>query len=62
MLIELVIILTIGGQDVERRVPIPTMAECWEQAASRMTDLRRLHGDKIESIGVGCVVNAGSPA
>ena len=39
ILIELVIIMTVGGVDVERRAVVPTMAECWERAASEMTDL-----------------------
>ncbi len=61
MIISLVVIMSLNGQDFERRMPMDTMELCWQNAQSTMTQLRDQHAD-MDTIGVGCVVDkAGLP-
>ena len=57
MVISLVIIMTISGQDFERKIPQSSLELCWENAQNNMKSLNKEHGDKLESIGVGCVID-----
>jgi hypothetical protein len=55
------IVFTIGGQNFERREPIPNLATCWERAPERMNALLAAHPE-MTKLAVGCVINNGDPA
>ena len=57
MIISLVIIMSINGQDFERRLPQDSLELCWENAKNNMESLNKEHGNKLETIGVGCVID-----
>ena len=62
-LVYLVVTMTIAGQDLERRVVIDDLRLCWENAQHTMQDLMDKYGDKLDNVGVGCVVEkSGDPA
>ena len=58
VLITLVTVMTINGQDFERRESVPNIEQCWRMAAERMEQMVAEHAD-IDQIGIGCVVNRG---
>jgi len=59
MLITLIMILTINGQEFRREEPIPNLEQCWRMAAERMEQLETQHGGRMDTMGVGCVINHG---
>lgn len=58
--IFLVVIMTIGGQDYERREPMPNIEVCWARAAERWGEITKQHPDAV-GVGVGCTVQNGDP-
>lgn len=63
MLIYLVIIMTLNGQDYERRMPMDTEELCWRNAANIFKQVREEHGEELTDLGVGCVFKKeGDPA
>ena len=63
MLIYLVITMTLGGQDFERRMVMDDLRLCWENAQQVMQELQDRHGEKLTTVGVGCVIEKeGDPA
>lgn len=61
MMIVLVTMFTIAGQDFERREVVPSFEVCWARAAVRMEELLKVHSG-IDRIVVGCSLDAGKPA
>jgi len=64
-IVTLVIIMTVGGQDYERRESMTSRTECWEQAKLRMESLleSKIEGhERVTQIGIGCVADSGNPA
>jgi hypothetical protein len=59
-MIFLVIIMTINGQDFERREPMPDAPTCFARAAERFEEIRSKHRDAV-GIGVGCTLTSGDP-
>ena len=57
MLIYLVIIMSMKGQDFERRLPQDSLELCWRNAESTMDQLQTEHGTEFDTIGVGCVID-----
>src|SRR5580704_15291544 len=43
MMITMLIVFTIGGQNFERHEPMPNLATCWERAPERMNALLAAH-------------------
>lgn len=63
MIVSLVIIMTVGGMDYERRKEQPSLAVCWQQAAEAMDQMMKQEHKDLTQIGIGCVVDkAGDPA
>ncbi len=58
VIVTLVTIMTVNGQDFERQEQVPNMEQCWRMAAERMEKMQAQHAD-IEKIGIGCVINRG---
>jgi hypothetical protein len=61
MMITMLIVFTIGGQNFERRESMPNLATCWERAPERMNALLAAHPE-MTKLAVGCVINNGDPA
>jgi len=59
-MIFMVIVLTIGGQDLERREPMPTAAACFSRAREAWDMLTKQHPEATE-IGIGCIRADGDP-
>ena len=63
MIIYLVIIMTINGQDFVKRMSMDSEELCWQNAASVFKQLREEHGEELTGLGVGCVFKKdGDPA
>lgn len=60
-MIFLVVIMTIGGQDFERREPMPNIRACWERAVETWESLQKQHPE-VTGMGVGCSIANGEPA
>jgi hypothetical protein len=60
MMITMLIVFTIGGQNFERHEPMPNLATCWERAPERMNALLAAHPE-MTKLAVGCVINNGDP-
>jgi hypothetical protein len=60
IMIAMLIVFTIGGQNFERREPMPNLATCWQRAPERMNALLAAHPE-ITNLAVGCVINNGDP-
>ncbi len=58
VLVTLVTIMTVNGQDFERQEQVPNLEQCWRMAAERMERMVEQHVE-IEKMGVGCVINRG---
>src|SRR6516162_1076902 len=64
MMITMLIVFTIGGQNFERHEPMPNLATCWERAPERMNALLAAHPE-MTKLAVGCVMvifASGTPA
>lgn len=61
MMIFLVIVMTIGDMDFERRVPMLDAATCWTRAAETFEQIKRQHPEAT-GLGVGCTFSRGDPA
>ena len=62
MIIYLVVIMSLNGNDFERRKEQENIDLCWENARSTMQQLSTQH-EEMEVIGVGCVKEKkGNPA
>jgi hypothetical protein len=59
--IFLVVVMTLGDMDFERREPMPTIEACWVRAAERFAEITRQHPDVVE-LGVGCTLQTEEPA
>jgi len=60
MNIFLVILITMYGQNFERREPMPDLKACWEMAQERMVGLTAVQHD-FNVLRVGCEVVRGDP-
>lgn len=60
-MIFLVVVMTLGTQDFERREPMPNIVACWARAAERFAEIVRQHPDVV-GLGVGCTLQNGDPA
>lgn len=58
--IFLVIVMTIGGQDYERREPMLNISTCFARAAERWQEIVKLHPEAT-GFGVGCAQMTGNP-
>jgi hypothetical protein len=58
VIVTLVTIMTINGQDFERQEQADNLEQCWRMAAERMEQMLAKHAE-IDKIGIGCVVNRG---
>ena len=59
-MIFLVTIMTIGGQDYERREPMLNIESCWARAAERWGEIMKSHPEAT-GVGVGCSIQKGDP-
>lgn len=59
--IFLVIFLTVGGHDYERREPMPSIEMCFSRAAEVWASIEHDHPD-AEGVGIGCSKSLGDPA
>jgi hypothetical protein len=71
VIVYLVMLLTINGQDIGRREPIRlgdsvalSLKACFERAPERMAEMLRQHASntRVTAVGVSCVVETGDPA
>jgi hypothetical protein len=60
IMIAMLIVFTIGGQNFERHEPMPNLAMCWQRAPERMNALLAAHPE-ITKLAVGCVISNGDP-
>ena len=60
MNVFLVILITMHGQNFERREPMLDLKVCWERAQERMVELTAVQHD-FKVLRVGCEVDRGDP-
>lgn len=61
-LVLLVVSMTIDGEDYINRKAMPSIEQCFAEAAAVMEQIRARYGAKVQGIGVGCFVDEGDPA